>query len=151
VRFGGIIYLYDISAPRLQAGFEHFVMLNLSHPLLLERLILVTTICDNTQEKLARAQRHEYELQTRVWKSLLDRKAQTLRFTNTTESAWDVVDHLLDGRKPVHTQLIHDELKKIHKILANAESNKEIDLSGIKGVFSSLMESTSSFFRVCPQ
>jgi hypothetical protein len=106
MQFGGIIYLHDLSQTRdVPKGKNVMTPMRLvSDPKIACRVILATV--DGNGSK---AQRRENQLKDTTW-----RKVQTRQFTKTMDSAWSIVDTILNlNISPIELSYIQDELDTI--------------------------------------
>ncbi|CAA7262284.1 unnamed protein product [Cyclocybe aegerita] len=91
----GALYLYDISVKRYAHGARQSLelFLSLCCSAGISKAILVTTNWGSaTIEELE--QREEF-MKTEHWKSILDQKIETRRFMGDSESAWGIINALL--------------------------------------------------------
>ena len=107
MQFGGVIYLHDLSQPRdVSMGKNVMTPMKLSNPNseIAPRVILATVDGNDLNAK-----RRENRLKDTAW-----RKLETREFTNTTDSAWSIVDAIL-GISPAGIKLVYiqDELERI--------------------------------------
>ncbi|KAF8147713.1 hypothetical protein B0H34DRAFT_739004 [Crassisporium funariophilum] len=94
--FGGIVYLHDINQSRNQSRIETLTLVKLTCPEPANH-VLMTTVKWGRIQQHSRDEHREQELKTSVWKKILDRGARICRFINTQDSAWEVVDTVLQG------------------------------------------------------
>ena len=107
---------------------------------------LVTTMWDEVSED--EGQRHEEELKTDFWQSMIKRGSTTHRFHLTRESAWDIINTISvlppDERRPLQIQReMVDENKPVHKTSAAKAVLRSIGdfFSGVRGLFRRSKES----------
>jgi len=117
-KFGGVVYLHDITEDRVGATFgPSWPIGYLARPEPARHVLLTTVKWDrvnvNPDLGLA-ADRRERELTTSSWKRVVEGGARTCRFLNTHDSAWKVVDTLLQ-RDPLELHVIQRELERIRK------------------------------------
>ena len=128
MRFGGIIYLYDLSLPRdVSRGKDMMTPMKLSDPELeiASRVILATVDGNGLMAK-----RRENQLKDTNWL-----KVRTREFTNTKDSAWSIVDTILGKlESPIKLCDIQDELDKICASLPKDFPKQK----GIVGFFANL-------------
>jgi hypothetical protein len=93
VRFGGIIYLHDISMSRDFVGAFDMTSTILSIPEIARHVLFATV---KWREPEILEQQHREQLMITKWKTMIDRGAQVARLTRTT-SLWSIVDNLLDS------------------------------------------------------
>jgi hypothetical protein len=94
----------------------------------LQRVILVTVDGDSDAAK-----RRESQLKSSIWRGV-----QTCQFMNTQESAWTILDTILEV-DPINLQYIQDELDRICTTLPTKFASKPN-----RSFFSTLF---GSFFR----
>lgn len=96
-RLGGVIYLHDISQPRILHSYGKFFELfsSLSEEEIVGSIVLATTKWSEVKSKemgLAR----EKALQSKFWAAEMIRQgAQPHRFNDSSDSAWELVRNLL--------------------------------------------------------
>jgi hypothetical protein len=96
MKIAGIIYLHEISQPRFETSRTSFFMLKkLCGDDRLKNIILATTKWGNIDEAVGR--RREQQLSETYWKRMLLRGSRMARFMDTRESAWAIIDLVLDG------------------------------------------------------
>ena len=123
MQFGGIIYLYDLSQPRdVSKGKNVMTPTKLSDPEIASRVILATVDGNGLMAK------HRENQVKDTW-----RKVQTRQFTNTKDSAWSIVDTILNI-SPIKLSDIQDELETICNSLPKHFPKPK----GIFGFFASL-------------
>jgi len=114
VQFGGIVYLHDITQSRAQpmaVGTLTPLMLSRPEP---ARHVLLTTVKWERACQDPNATGRERELKDIKWKKVIEVGAQMCRFTNTKDSAWSIVDALLQ-REPIKLHTVHQDLDKIYR------------------------------------
>ena len=94
VHLTGIIYLHPISDNRI-TKVSPGVLKNLLNPEDASQVVLVTTMWDMTPREVAEGR--EQQLRTLYWKDMLEFGAQTDRFDNREDTAWEIVRQLLAG------------------------------------------------------
>jgi hypothetical protein len=96
MKLAGIIYLHEITQSRFETSRTSLVMLNkLCGNDASQNVILATTKWDEISEEVGR--RRERQLSDTYWKEMLDKGSRMARFTNTRESAWAVVDLIVNA------------------------------------------------------
>ena len=101
MQFGGIIYLHDLSEPRVNSRGTHTKLSNPNNREIVPRFILATTdgnssIAKDREKKLIDATRN----------------VKTQPFTNSKDSAWSIVDSILH-MSPTKLGYIQEELDGI--------------------------------------
>lgn len=105
MQFGGIIYLHDLSEPRVGSWGNVMTPMKLSNPEnceIVPRFILAKVDGNGSMAKL-----REKQLMDTTWRNM-----QTQQFTNTKDSAWSIVDTILNI-SPTKLCYIQDELDRI--------------------------------------
>jgi len=122
----GILYLHRISDNRM-SGSPHRNLRMLgrlcgSEPA--ERLVFVTTMWDRTTKN--RGDDREKDLRAHYFKPMLDLGAHDARFTNTPESAWDIISLLLERLAEKKPTLIQEEMVDTRRELIETEAAREV-------------------------
>lgn len=103
MKFAGIIYLHDISQARIAPGKDN---LDLFHkPSVVGNVILATTKWGDVNPAVG--QLREKKLSELYWT-----RSAVARFENTTDSAWAIVDRILE-KDTKDVRPIQDELVKL--------------------------------------
>ena len=89
----------------------------------LPRVRLVTTMWDSVKDHSA-GKRREAELISDFWQPLITGGASAVWFKNTDESAWKIVDELIDTTGSKDELLLQEELVEQHKHLNETEAGK---------------------------
>lgn len=123
VVLAGIIYLHRISDNRM--GGTPLRNLRMFHKLCgdtaLRNVVLATTMWTPKMLPDKGIQR-EKELQETFWKPMLDLGCATARFQNTFDSAWSVVDSILDKNHVPSPLLLQEELIALNKHLSETQA-----------------------------
>ncbi|KAF8064966.1 hypothetical protein FPV67DRAFT_162874 [Lyophyllum atratum] len=137
--FGGIVYLHDITKNRNNQSMVTgtFTLLGLSRPEPTGHVLLATVKWSRAQQD-PQAEIREQELKDKSWRLILKAGAQTCRFMNTKDSAWGIIDTLLQA-EPLKLRIIQQDLARIHRSLPTKSTPTGIK----KGFFASLF----SIFR----
>jgi GTP-binding protein EngB required for normal cell division len=129
MKLGGVIYLHDISQPRMlgttRRNFEMFQVLCGNSAA--KAMILGTTKWAAVQSDVA--EKREKQLCDKFWGNVMMLGARTQRFENTSGSAWDMVKTLLDARNlAAETQIlrIQEELVELEKIIPTTDAGKKL-------------------------
>ncbi|KAF8056269.1 P-loop containing nucleoside triphosphate hydrolase protein, partial [Lyophyllum atratum] len=135
--FGGIVYLHDITKHRnnqlMVTGT--FTLLGLSRPEPTGH-VLLATVKWNRAQRDPQAERREQELKDKSWRLILKAGAQTCRFINTKDSAWGIIDTLLQA-EPLKLRILQQDLDRIHRALPKKSAPIRIK----KGFFTSVLSS----------
>ncbi|KAJ3551810.1 hypothetical protein NP233_g13008 [Leucocoprinus birnbaumii] len=95
----GILYLHRISDNRMVGtplkNLELFE--KLCGPQAFSRVVMVTTMWDDVDEDMGK--QREDELVSNFWASMMSRGTTTLRYGNTAESAWNILNRFIDRPK----------------------------------------------------
>jgi len=129
MKLSGIIYLHEISQTRFETTRKS---LDLSQKLCgdeaLKNIILTTTKWGDISADVG--QRREQELCDTYWKKLLAQGSKMARFTDTHESAWAIVD-LIINKDPVDV-LDQQDLVDLRNIL-ESESGETLRYMLLEG------------------
>jgi hypothetical protein len=85
----------------------------------IRNVVLATTMWELTHEDIGSAR--EFELRETYWRPMLNSGSATARFTNTFDSAWDIVDGLL-AKGPVESLLLQEELVDLGRRLSETQA-----------------------------
>ena len=122
----GLLYFHRISANRMAST-------PLSHPGMFEGLcgrnnfqsvILTTTMWDRVDEELGEAR--EKVLKGRYWRHMLDHDSMMSRFVRTRESAFTVIDPLIDTANKRSSRLLQGELMDMRRNLSRSYPGQEL-------------------------
>ena len=86
-------------------------------------VILVTTMWDEVDEETG--EDREEELKTKYWRTMLDRSSTTSRFLRTRESAFDIIEPLIEAANIRSSLLLQDELVDMRKSLPVTSAGQE--------------------------
>ncbi|KAH7908654.1 P-loop containing nucleoside triphosphate hydrolase protein [Hygrophoropsis aurantiaca] len=130
----GIIYLHEISQSRNNADGQTDAMnpVKLSNHVIAGRIVLATTKWKTLRDQTVGDRRQE-ELASQ-WQGMLDHGSKAVRFADSHQSAWDIIDCLSNN---VPNDAIQAELDRIlGNIATKAPSNVRVGfLSHIFGKF----------------
>src|ERR1700733_15207455 len=105
MKLAGIIYLQEISQSRIEPGKGNLQMFNtLCLPPAFRNVILATTKWRTTPADVG--QRREQQMSKEYWTG-----SNVARFDNTFQSAWSMINRILE-KDTVDTSLIHEDLVK---------------------------------------
>jgi len=111
IKLAGVLYMNDISQARIEPARENLRMFNtLCHPPAFQNVILATTKWGNIPAHVG--QPRERQLSEQYWTG-----TGVHRFDNTYESAWAIVDVILE-KIPVDAALFHQELDDLQRRLS---------------------------------
>ena len=89
-----------------------------------QNVILTTTMWDEVDEETG--EDREAELKTEYWRSMLERGSTTSRFLRTRESAFDLIDSLIEAANRRSSVLLQDELVVMRKSLPATAAGQEL-------------------------
>ncbi|KAH7925379.1 hypothetical protein BV22DRAFT_1011392 [Leucogyrophana mollusca] len=128
VKLSGIIYLHDISQPRVVGGAsrKNFDMMEkLCGADASQNVILATTKWGNVKADVAARREHQLR---EYWKEMIDQGCELTRFTGSRESAWDIVDSTT--RKPLLESLqIQNELVDLGRYIPETAAGNTLRAS----------------------
>ncbi|KAH7925406.1 hypothetical protein BV22DRAFT_1129068 [Leucogyrophana mollusca] len=112
VDLSGIIYLHEITHARCPKETpENLLVPNkLRSPEAVKNVVLATAKWNGVAHDVD--EQRERQLQASYWKEMIDKGSQTARYLNTHDSAWEIVDRLLQEDRP-EGSLIHQELTQV--------------------------------------
>ena len=124
MKLSGLLYFHRISDNR-KAGtslkilgmFEELCGKNA-----LQKVILTTTMWDDVDKVTGEAR--EGELKSRYWRPMLQRKSTTNRFRRTRESAFTVIDPLIDTANIRFSALLQQEIDDIRQKLSSTSQQQ---------------------------
>ncbi|KAG6833274.1 hypothetical protein H0H87_009449 [Tephrocybe sp. NHM501043] len=124
----GVIYLHEISQTRmLGTARKNLDMFNkLIGKDATKNVILATTKWGEIPAEVG--DRREEQLRERHWKWMVDLGAKLFRFTDSQESGWKIIQHILDqtATQDVDTVEIQQELVELKKILPETEAGQAL-------------------------
>ena len=128
IKLAGIIYLHRITDNRM-IGTPHrnlrmFGELCGDHAI--KKIMLVTTMWDKVQRDTG--VRRETELFENYWKAMINYGASTARFSNSADSAWKVVDLILE-QHTTEVLLLQEELVDLKRALNETQAGKMLYLN----------------------
>jgi hypothetical protein len=118
VRFGGILYLHDITVCRNNTGASVVTPTTLARPRIARNVLFVTV---KWKEPESAEQQRREQLMITNWKDMIDRGSQVARFKSTI-SPWSIVDSLLGS--PVELDVIRQELSTTLTQLTKEPANE---------------------------
>jgi hypothetical protein len=75
----------------------------------IRNVILATTMWSRVDEDVGT--RRENELKQKYWKTMLDNGSTTIRFSDSFESTWDIVDTIIDKSRPLSIRETSDNVR----------------------------------------
>ena len=126
ILLSGLLYFHRISDNRMAGTplknlrmFEELCGKNA-----FQNVILTTTMWDEVDEETG--ENRERELKTEYWRSMLERNSTTSRFLRTRESAFDLIDPLIDAANRRSSVLLQNELVDMRKTLPATAAGLEL-------------------------
>ncbi|KAF8811580.1 hypothetical protein BYT27DRAFT_7252672 [Phlegmacium glaucopus] len=126
ILLSGLLYFHRISDNRMAGTplknlrmFEELCGKNA-----FENVILATTMWDEIDETTGVAR--ERELKSKYWKAMLDRNSRTSRFLRTRESAFTLIDPLIDAANKRSSVLLQQEMVDMRKKLPATSAGQEL-------------------------
>ena len=89
-----------------------------------QNVILTTTMWDEVD--LETGEEREAELKSKYWRTMLERNSTTSRFLRTRESAFRLIDPLIDAANKRSSLLLQDELVDMRKKLPSTSAGQEL-------------------------
>jgi hypothetical protein len=134
LQFGGIVYLHDLAQTRQgPSGKKAMTPTKLSHPEIVRRVVLATVKGDGVTQ--LQAERRENKLKDNTWQKAVEGGAQMCRFMDTKDSAWGIVDMILE-RGTIELSCIQKELEEICTMLPTRLSSMRKVLNFFSLLFS---------------
>jgi hypothetical protein len=120
-KINGIVYIYDISRTRMSGETRKILTMfgKLCGDNAARNVILATTKWSHVHESEGGGR--ERQLRDTYWKSMREAGSQSTRFSDTYESAWEIVDRLLEIES-AHCLLIQEELVDLQKRFPETEA-----------------------------
>ena len=125
IKLAGIIYLHRITDGRM-GGSPHRnlrMLGELCGDQAVKKVVLVTTMWDRVKQE--HSQRRERELFDNYWKTMINYGASTARFLNTTDSAWKIIDPILEQQE-TEVLLLQEELVDLKRALNETQAGKTL-------------------------
>ena len=88
-----------------------------------KKVVLATTMWDKVQQDTGI--RREKELFDNYWKTMINYGASTARFSNTTDSAWKIVDIILKQHE-TEVLLLQEEIVDLKRALNETQAGKTL-------------------------
>ena len=126
ILLSGLLYFHRISDNRMAGTplknlrmFEELCGKNA-----FQNVILTTTMWDEVDKETG--EDRERELKTKYWRSMLERSSTTSRFLRTRESAFDLIDPLIEAANKRSSVLLQSELVDMRKSLPATAAGLEL-------------------------
>jgi hypothetical protein len=126
IKLAGILYFHRISDNRMAGTplknlrmFEKLCGKNA-----LQNIILTTTMWDEVDERMGSLR--ENELKAKYWKAMIDQGSKTVRYHNTQESAWEIIDQFLQTANRRYAVLLQHEMVDMEKQLRETQAGQAL-------------------------
>ncbi|GLB39694.1 putative 50S ribosome-binding GTPase [Lyophyllum shimeji] len=125
LKMAGVIYLHDITQPRDRGkALNNLCLFNkLCGPNAARNIILATTKWSEVTNDVG--VRRERQLKDEHWRDMIKHGLRTCRFNATRESAWEIVNQILDHRA-IDASQIQEELVVIDKFLEETDAGRTL-------------------------
>ena len=125
----GVIYLHRISDIRMsEAPHRNLRMFGeLSGNKSAKKVVLATTMWDKVND-ISEGEKRETALKEKYWNVMLHHGAVVERFFNTPESAWAVINRLVERERNKSALLLQEELRDLGKRLNDTNAGKALYL-----------------------
>ncbi|KAL6302091.1 P-loop containing nucleoside triphosphate hydrolase protein [Sparassis latifolia] len=92
IKLAGVIYLHRISDNRMSGASQKNLRLftQICGDSAMQNVTIVTTMWNSVREEVGTSR--EAELRNKFWRTMLEHGAETARYQNTFNSAWEVLD-----------------------------------------------------------
>ena len=87
-------------------------------------IILTTTMWDKIEETTG--QERERELRGLYWKSMIRLGSTTVRYRNTKDSAWEILDKVLQSGHNRHAVLLQKEMVEMERQLSETDAGRTL-------------------------
>ncbi|KAH7906929.1 P-loop containing nucleoside triphosphate hydrolase protein [Hygrophoropsis aurantiaca] len=132
VRLAGAIYMHEISQTRfLDISRKNLGMFTkLIGDDAAKNVILATTKWGDVEKDVG--ERREEQLRANFWKDMINQGSRTAQFHNTYESAWAIINLIVDDN-PVDALQIKNELVQLEKLIPETEAGQTLHATENKG------------------
>ena len=119
MKLSGLLYFHKISDIRLAGTSLKYLGMfeDLCGKKSLQKVILTTTMWDDVDQETGETR--EGELQSTYWLPMMERDSTTSRFKGTRESAFTVIDPLIETANTRFSALLQQELTDMRKKLSS--------------------------------
>ena len=128
IKLAGIIYLHRITDGRM-GGSPHRnlrMLGELCGDQAVKKVVLVTTMWDKDKTGPQKyKQQRERELFDMYWKTMINYGASTARFLNSADSAWKIIDPILEQQE-TEVLLLQEELVDLKRTLNETQAGKTL-------------------------
>ncbi|KAG8819391.1 hypothetical protein FRC17_010470 [Serendipita sp. 399] len=114
IKLAGLIYLHRISDNRMTLTERKTIEIfkAICGPDALHSVILATSMWDEVDDSIGSSR--EAELRTSFWESMINSGSRLMRFTHTSQSAWEILDQFNGDMFPLQIQVeMVDERKSL--------------------------------------
>ena len=130
IKLAGIIYLQRITDNRMAGTPHHNLRMfrELCGNRAMKKVVLVTTSWDKAsglEKDLQTFLRREQQLIDNHWKIMIDHGASTARFSNSVDSAWNIIDIILKQQES-EVLLLQEEIVDLKRALNETQIGKII-------------------------
>ena len=131
IKLAGIIYLHRITDNRMSGSPHRNLRMfgELCGDQAVKKVVLVTTMWDRVKKDPAKNQdthnQRENQLFDNYWKTMRDHGASTARFSNSAESAWQIIDTILKQHE-AEVLLLQEEIVDLKRALNETHAGKTL-------------------------
>jgi hypothetical protein len=126
IKLAGILYFHRITDNRVAGtplkNLRMFEKLCGKHAL--GNIILTTTMWDKIDNEIG--QEREKELRGQYWKSMIRLGSTTVRYCNTRDSAWEILDKVLQSGHNRHAVLLQKEMVDMERQLSETDAGRTL-------------------------
>jgi hypothetical protein len=126
IKLAGILYFHRITDNRVAGtplkNLRMFEKLCGKH--MLGNIILTTTMWDRIDEDTGKER--EKELRGQYWKSMIKLGSTTVRYRNTKDSAWEILDKVLQSGHNRHAVLLQKEMVDVKRQLSETDAGRTL-------------------------
>jgi hypothetical protein len=125
IKLAGIVYLRRITDSRWNGTPLRNIRMfgELCGDQAMKEVVLVTTMWDRGISQEVSNKREEVLFNTNCWKTMIDHGASTARFLNSADSAWDIIDLILN-QHDFEALLLQEELVDLKRRLIETQAGK---------------------------
>ena len=91
-----------------------------------QKVVLVTTMWDKKRRDPDMPVLREKEVFDNYWKTMINYGASTARFLNSADSAWKIVDLILEQHSKTEAFLLQEELVDLKRALNETQNGKTL-------------------------
>ncbi|KAF4582668.1 hypothetical protein EYR40_002591 [Pleurotus pulmonarius] len=126
VKLAGILYFHRISDNRMAGTpLKNLHMFEkLCGKTALKNIILTTTMWDEVEGKTG--EQREEELKKHYWKSMISQGSTAMRFENTEQSAWNIIDAIVNSHNERYAVELQEELVDMKQGLPETKAGQEL-------------------------